>query len=135
MVYCTIRGYDEQMFTISLGVYLYKMVDGLADVYEGRLQQVDKLYLSGVSQAFRSVVVLVVFSLCLLVTRNLAVSCMVMAVAAFATFIVLTFPLAHVRDAKVDVGTSAASSSCSSSASPCSWRCSCTHSSTTCRSS
>ena len=89
-----VRGYESQMFTISLGVYLYKMVDGLADVYEGRLQQVDKLYLSGVSQAFRSVVVLVAFSLCLLITRNLAVSCVVMAVAAFATFIVLTFPLA-----------------------------------------
>ena len=56
VVYCTVRGYESQMFTISLGVYLYKMVDGLADVYEGRLQQVDKLYLSGVSQAFRSVV-------------------------------------------------------------------------------
>ena len=41
-----------------------------------------------------SVVVLVAFSLCLLITRNLAVSCVVMAVAAFATFIVLTFPLA-----------------------------------------
>jgi len=94
VVYCTVRGYESQMFTISLGVYLYKMVDGLADVYEGRLQQVDKLYLSGVSQAFRSVVVLVAFSLCLLITRNLAVSCVVMAVAAFATFIVLTFPLA-----------------------------------------
>ena len=46
------------------------------------------------SQAFRSVVVLVVFSLCLLITRNLAVSCIVMAVAAIATFLVLTFPLA-----------------------------------------
>lgn len=93
-VYCMVRGYESQMFTISLGVYLYKMVDGLADVYEGRLQQVDKLYLSGISQAFRSVVVLVAFSLCLLITRNLAVSCIVMAVAAFATFLVLTFPLA-----------------------------------------
>ena len=45
----------DQMLTISLGVYVYKMIDGLADVYEGRLQQVDKLYLAGVSQAFRSV--------------------------------------------------------------------------------
>lgn len=94
VAYCMVRGYESQMFTISLGVYLYKMVDGLADVYEGRLQQADKLYLSGVSQAFRSVVVLVTFSLSLLVTRNLAVSCIIMAVAAFATFVVLTFPLA-----------------------------------------
>ena len=100
VAYCTIRGYTDEMFTISLGVYLYKMVDGLADVYEGRLQQVDKLYLAGVSQAFRSVVVLVVFSLCLLVTRNLPVSCIVMAVAAVITFAVLTFPLALFETSK-----------------------------------
>ncbi len=92
--YCSIRGYASDMFTISLGVYMYKMVDGLADVYEGRLQQVDKLYLAGISQAFRSIVVLVVFSLALLVTHNLAVACIVMAVAAIVTFVVLTFPLA-----------------------------------------
>ena len=54
-IYCQIRGYDSTMFYISIGVYLYRMVDGLADVYEGRLQQVDKLYLAGVSQALRSV--------------------------------------------------------------------------------
>ena len=38
-IYCAIRGYADEMFTISMGVYVYKMVDGLADVYEGRLQQ------------------------------------------------------------------------------------------------
>ena len=37
VAYCMVRGSESQMFTISLGVYLYKMVDGLADVYEGRL--------------------------------------------------------------------------------------------------
>ena len=94
VAYCSIRGYAQDMFTISLGVYVYKMVDGLADVYEGRLQQVDKLYLAGASQAFRSVVVLVAFSLCLLITRNLPVACIVMAVAAALSFVVLTFPLA-----------------------------------------
>lgn len=92
--YCMIRGYESQMFTISLGVYVYKMIDGLADVYEGRLQQMDKLYLAGISQAFRSVVVLVVFSLALLVTRNLPFACIAMAVAAAASFVILTFPLA-----------------------------------------
>lgn len=94
VAYCSVRGYANDMFTISLGVYVYKMVDGLADVYEGRLQQVDKLYLAGVSQAFRSVIVLVAFSLALLATRNLPVACIVMAVAAAVTFVVLTFPLA-----------------------------------------
>ena len=73
-IYCQIRGYDSTMFYISIGVYLYRMVDGLADVYEGRLQQVDKLYLAGVSQALRSVAALVVFSILLLITRNMIVA-------------------------------------------------------------
>ena len=98
--YCTLRGYADQMFTISVGVYLYKIIDGLADVYEGRLQQADKLYLAGVSQAFRSVAVLVIFSLALLVTRNLPVACIAMAVTAIASFIVLTMPLALMETAK-----------------------------------
>ena len=59
-------------------------------MYEGRLQQVDKLYLAGVSQAFRSVVVFVVFSLFLLVTRNLPGACIAMAVAAAVTFLFLS---------------------------------------------
>lgn len=99
-VYCGIRGYSEQMFTICMGVCVYKMIDGLADVYEGRLQQKDKLYLAGISQAFRSVVVFVVFSLFLLVTRDLGVSSIAMAVAAIATFLVLTFPLALLETPK-----------------------------------
>lgn len=93
-IYCAIRGYADEMFTISMGVYIYKMVDGLADVYEGRLQQKDKLYLAGISQAFRSVLVLVVFSVALFITRSVSVSCIAMAIAAGISFIVLTLPLA-----------------------------------------
>lgn len=96
-VYCSFRGYDANMFSICMAVCTYKMIDGLADVYEGRLQQMDKLYLAGISQAFRSVVVFVVFSLVLLITRNLVVASVAMAVAAALTFIVLTFPLAHLE--------------------------------------
>lgn len=92
--YCAIRGYTDSMLLISAGVYLYKMVDGLADVYEGRLQQVDKLYLAGISQAFRSIVVVIVFSIVLFVSRNLEAACISMAVSSAATFLFLTFPLA-----------------------------------------
>lgn len=96
-VYCSFRGYDATMFSICMAVCTYKMIDGLADVYEGRLQQMDKLYLAGISQAFRSVIVFIVFSLALLITRNLVVASIAMAVAAALTFIVLTFPLAHLE--------------------------------------
>ncbi|WP_255467168.1 lipopolysaccharide biosynthesis protein [Raoultibacter phocaeensis] len=94
VAYCSLRGYTDQMLLISMGVYLYKMIDGLADVYEGRLQQVDKLYLAGISQGFRSVVVVIVFSIVLFVSRNLEAACISMAIASAATFLFLTFPLA-----------------------------------------
>ena len=99
-VYCGIRGYSEQMFTMCMGVCAYKMVDALADVYEGRLQQADKLYLAGISQAFRSVVVLVVFSVFLFISRDLGLSSIAMAVAGIATFVVLTFPLSLLETPK-----------------------------------
>lgn len=94
VAYCALRGYTDQMLFISVGVYLYKMIDGLADVYEGRLQQVDKLYLAGISQGFRSVAVVIVFTIVLFVSRNLEAASISMAIASAATFLFLTFPLA-----------------------------------------
>ena len=100
LTYCSIRGYTDQMWLMSLGVYLYKMVDALADVYEGRLQQMDKLYLAGMSQAFRSAAALIGFTFALLITRNVGVSSIVMAVIAAVTFVVFTFPLAKLETPK-----------------------------------
>ncbi len=92
--YCAIRGYEDAMLVISGGVYAYKLVDGLADVYEGRLQQVDKLYLAGISQTLRSVAAVAVFCVVLFFTRNLGAACVAMAIGAAATFVFVTFPLA-----------------------------------------
>ncbi len=100
LLYCAVRSYDPSMFTISMGVYFYKMFDALGDVYEGRLQQADKLYLAGISQAFRSVCVVVVFTILLFITHTLAVACVAMAIAAAASFVVLTLPLAHFETPK-----------------------------------
>ena len=94
LLYCNLRGYTGDMFLISIGVYLYKMVDGLADVYEGRLQQMSKLYLAGISQTIRSGTVFVIFSLFLLITGNLGGACIAMGVTAIISFILVTAPLA-----------------------------------------
>lgn len=99
-LYCVIRGYGEEMFVISMGVYIFKMVDGLADVYEGRLQQVNKLYLAGISQTIRSVLVLIIFSLVLLITRNLSIACVAMAITAVLTLVIVTVPLALLETPK-----------------------------------
>ena len=91
--YCSIRGYSDEMFNISMAVILYKFIDALADVYEGRLQQVDKLYLAGMSQTLRSIAALIVFSVALFLTRNAVIACYAMAILAAATFVLFTWPL------------------------------------------
>lgn len=99
-LYCLLRGYGAEMLALSLGVYAYKAVDALGDVYEGRLQQRDKLYLGGISQTVRSVFALVVFSVLLVVTGSLVTASIGMAVAALVTFLFVTFPLALLETPK-----------------------------------
>lgn len=91
--YCSFRGYTTDMMSISTGVLVYRCVDALADVYEGRLQQVDKLYLSGISQTIRSLCALLLFVIVLLISRNASFACWAMAIVAALTFFVVTLPL------------------------------------------
>ena len=99
-LWCTVRGYDQQMTLITWGAFIFRAVDALADTYEARLQQMDKLYLSGVSQAARSVLGVVVFTLLLFFTHSLVIASMGMAVWAVASFVLLTLPLALLETPK-----------------------------------
>ena len=92
--WCQFRGYDAQMFSVCMGALVFRAVDGLADVYEGRLQQADKLYLAGISQAVRCVLGLAAFSVVLLVTRNLAWASWGLAVGGVASLLLLSLPIA-----------------------------------------
>lgn len=100
ILYCTIRDYQPYMATICFGVYLFKLVDGAADVYEGRLQQADKLYLAGISQTIRSVAVFLVFTVLLFVMRDIAVASVGMGIATVASLVLVTIPLALLETEK-----------------------------------
>lgn len=99
-IYCCIRGYSGEMFTMFMWVFIYRMVDGLADVYEGRLQQMDKLYLAGISQTVRSVLAFLTCTVVLFITRDLGVASIAMGIAAILSFVVITFPLALLETPK-----------------------------------
>ncbi|MGN0046323.1 MAG: lipopolysaccharide biosynthesis protein [Eggerthellaceae bacterium] len=98
--YCNIRGYSGEMFTMCFAVCVYRAVDGLADVYEGRLQQKDKLYLAGISLGVRSLFCFAAFSVCLLITGDLGIASVVMAGVGILFFVVLTAPLALLETPK-----------------------------------
>ena len=95
VLYCQVRGYDAAMSTLCVSLVVYKAFDGLADVYEGRLQQVGKMYLGGVSLFVRSLLAFVTFCLALLLTGSLPTAGIVMAVFAGASTLVVTIPLAY----------------------------------------
>ena len=92
-LYCMLRGYQGTMLAICLGVILFRVFDALADVYEGRLQQKDKLYLAGISQTLRHVAAFIVCTLVLVITRNLIWACWSMAIAEAAVMLIVTLPL------------------------------------------
>lgn len=93
LAYIRIRGYGEPMASVCLWVFVFRAVDGLADVYEGRLQQKDKLYLAGISQAVRCVLAVVAFTVVLLVTRNLTFASCALAIGAIASFVLFSLPV------------------------------------------
>ena len=99
-LWCSIRGYDATMSLITWGAFGFRAVDALADAYEGRLQQMGKLYLSGVSQAARSLLGIAVFTILLFVTRSLVIASIGMAISAVASFVLLTLPLALLETPK-----------------------------------
>ncbi|MBP3893866.1 MAG: lipopolysaccharide biosynthesis protein [Atopobiaceae bacterium] len=92
--YCTARGYDADMSLIAAGAFGYRAIDALADVYEGRLQQMDKLYLSGISVSLRVAIPLATFTGLLLTTSSLPTASIGLAVAELAVFLLVSLPLA-----------------------------------------
>ena len=99
-LYCVIHGYGATMFTMCMGLFFYKMIDGFADVYEGRLQQMGKLYLGGISMTLRSVVAFIFFTVALLITGSLPIASWLMGISALATMILVTMPLAYLETPK-----------------------------------
>ena len=92
-LFCKVLGYEGEMFTMCMGIFVYKALDALGEVYEGRLQQVDKLYLGGASLAIRSVAAFALYAILLLVTGDLGIAAIAMAIGAAASFLFVTFPL------------------------------------------
>ena len=94
LIWCFFKGYTEPMFSICTGALLFRAVDGMADVYEGRLQQKDKLYLAGLSQALRCSASFILFTVVLFVTRNLVWASWSMGICALITLLFVSAPLA-----------------------------------------
>lgn len=92
-LWCSVRHYTQPMLTICWGVFAFRIVDAAADVFEGRLQQMDKLYLAGISQALRCVAAFIPFTLVLLLFRSVPMASVALAIGGIASLVVVTIPL------------------------------------------
>lgn len=92
-IYAKVRGYTEPMLTICMGVFVFRIIDAAADVFEGRLQQANKLYLAGISQGIRCVSAFVPFSAVLLVSRSVPAASVALAVGGVVSLVMVSIPL------------------------------------------
>ena len=90
---CKVLGYEGEMLVMTVGIFLFKAIDAFGEVHEGRLQQVDKLYLGGISLTLRSVVAFALFAIALFVSGDLGIAALAMAVGSACTLVFVTVPL------------------------------------------
>lgn len=68
-------GYRAEKAAIIFLLIGYKVIDGFADVYESEFQRNGRLYLTGKSNTFRTILSVGVFLVTLMAGKNLAVAC------------------------------------------------------------
>ncbi len=91
LIYNVIKGYTGILLKISIIVCVYKLIDALADVYEGELQRKEMLYVAGRALFFRVVIAVFAFSIVLLHTENLLFSLNIMVIASLVVFLIMTY--------------------------------------------
>lgn len=75
---------DAAGFMLIITMCILKMFDGVADVFEGEFQRNDRIDISGMSMAFRTMAIMAVFSIIAWVTRNIYAASAVAAVTGLA---------------------------------------------------
>lgn len=99
-IYLTLRHDSEFMSSLLISLMAFKLIDSLADVYEGRLQQCDKLYLAGISQAIRCGGACFVFMLVLILFHDVQTATRALTLFAGVSFVIITYPLAKFETPK-----------------------------------
>ncbi len=83
-VWVFLSGYRTEKAAVIMLLVVYKVIDGFADVYESEFQRMGRLYLTGKSNTFRTMLSVGVFLVFLVVGRNLTAACAAAAAAQLA---------------------------------------------------
>lgn len=86
---------DAAGFMLIITMCILKMFDGIADVFEGEFQRNDRIDISGMSMAFRTMAIMAVFSIIAWVTRNIYAASAAAAVTGLAGTAVVAVVWSH----------------------------------------
>ena len=88
LVYVFFSGYTFEKAAVVFLMVVYKVIDALADTYEAEFQRGGRLYLTGKSNAFRTILSVSVFLSVLWFTRDLVIASLWAVAAQTAGFLV-----------------------------------------------
>ncbi len=95
LVYVFINDYTPVKAAVVFLMVVYKVIDALADTYEAEFQRGGRLYLTGKSNAFRTILSVSVFLTVLVITRELVTGCVATVAAQIGGL--LLFDVAVIR--------------------------------------
>lgn len=92
------KGYTGATAIVVVALTVYKMAECLSDVFEGLYQQKFRFDVSGKSQFVKDLTMIIVYIAMLVVTRDVVVSSVVLAVVSILLIVIVDFPLTKYFD-------------------------------------
>lgn len=89
-----IGGYTGERAVIIVGFTVYKLAECFSDLFEGLYQQKGRFDISGKSQFVKDLLMIIIFVAAVFITRNVAVSSVILAVMSVVLLVAVDFPLA-----------------------------------------
>jgi len=89
VIWLLFAGYSGEKLMVIIALIAFKVGEGIADLLEGRYQQKDRYDVACRGIVFKTLLYLTIFVGCLLTTKNLALSAIVLAVIYFISIIVI----------------------------------------------
>lgn len=89
IVYVVINGYSALKVTIILLLCLYKIIEGVTDVFEGEFQKKNRIDISGKSMFFRTFFSVTGLVITLAITKNIKISLVVMNIIAVICLVII----------------------------------------------
>lgn len=94
IAYVLVKKYVPYKAVVIILMCLYRMIDGYADIYEGEFQRNGKLYLSGKSMTFRSVLSAIALIVTLAISKNIVLSILLAIIVSFICVIIFNINIA-----------------------------------------